>query len=350
MRLSVTITVPAGRDPGIGAGVALLDRVTAAVAALEAAGVTAVVVTPDRTPGVPPPAVEPTTLAGALARRTSSIGVVAADSALFGYPYNTARRLATLDHLTRGRAGWSVEAHPGPGEEAAFGVPLGDAVEQAARAEEYVEVVTRLWNSWEPGAVVPDKVRGDFRDDTRIHPVVHRAAHFRLRGALDVPRSPQGRPVIVWPVRTALDVLCAARHADVVVPWCPLRPTSRPPSVRSATPPRPRAGTRGSWSCCRRWPGVRCPAPSTPAGDPAAWAGAVRDLVRGSGADGATLVTDGTFDGLDEIASELVPALRAAGAPPERRGRRSRRGSLTARLGLAGLRQPARRPVAGEAS
>jgi alkanesulfonate monooxygenase SsuD/methylene tetrahydromethanopterin reductase-like flavin-dependent oxidoreductase (luciferase family) len=320
MRLNVTITTPRSTDPWTDTGPALLHRVVAAVRALEAAGTTAVVVGRATTvAGQGAAAVEPTTLAGALARRTGGIGIVAADSALFGHPYNTARRLASLDHLTRGRAGWAVEPTAGPGDEAAFGLAVGGPAEQAVRAGEYAEVVTALWGSWEPGAVVPDKTTGDFRDDSRIHPIAHRATYYRVQGPLDVPRCPQGRPVVVWPVRSARDVPPAARSADVAAPWC----ATAEEAVATCGALRDAAAAAGrDPEDLLVLPAVgRGPAPGAVAAPAAVgrWVAAVAALVEEAGADGITLVGDGSPEWADDVAAEVLPALRDASlltAPP----------------------------------
>jgi alkanesulfonate monooxygenase SsuD/methylene tetrahydromethanopterin reductase-like flavin-dependent oxidoreductase (luciferase family) len=315
MRLNVTITAPRSTSQRNDSGAALIHRVTAAVRKLEAAGTTAVVVA--RGPG--PGAVEPTTLAGAIARLTGAIGVVTADTALFGHPYNTARRLASLDHLTRGRGGWLVEPTAGPDDESAFGIGVGGPAEQAARAAEYVDVVTALWGSWEPGAVVPDKATGDFRDDTRIHAVAHRSTHFRVQGPLDVPRCPQGRPVVVWPVRSAQDVPLAARSADVAAPWC----VTAEDATATSGALRDAAATAGrdpaellvlpvvGWGPA---PGALVPPAAV-----APWVACVAELLDATGAAGITLVGDGSPEWAEEVAAEVLPALRDAGlltAPP----------------------------------
>jgi alkanesulfonate monooxygenase SsuD/methylene tetrahydromethanopterin reductase-like flavin-dependent oxidoreductase (luciferase family) len=313
MRINVVITSPSSVDPTVEAGLRILSRLTAAVKLLEDAGVTSVVLTPGKRGTFP--AFEPLTLAGALARATSSIGLVAADSALFGYPYNTARRLATLDHLAAGRSGWLVLPTTDPGEEAGFGLTVDGEGERMTRASEFVEVVHALWDCWEPGAAVPDKATGDFHDDTRVHPIKHRSTYYRVDGALNVPRCPQGRPVVVQAVGAPEELPLAARFAEVIVPWCATNSgvAAAVAQVRSAAEQAgrdpadlvvlPAAGWRAG-------PGVMSIEETTRMPD------MVAELVHDSGADGITLVGDGTIDGVEGLAGEVLPALHGLLTPP----------------------------------
>jgi FMN-dependent oxidoreductase (nitrilotriacetate monooxygenase family) len=141
---------------------------------------------------------EPTVVLTAIAAATSHIGLIGTLSSTFNDPYDVARRLATLDLISGGRAGWNVVTTAGAEVAANFG--LDDEVEHAVRyrrAGEFVEVVRKLWNSWEPDALVGDAERHVFADPARIHRVEHRGEHLAVAGALNVPRSPQGEPVLV---------------------------------------------------------------------------------------------------------------------------------------------------------
>jgi alkanesulfonate monooxygenase SsuD/methylene tetrahydromethanopterin reductase-like flavin-dependent oxidoreductase (luciferase family) len=156
-------------------GADALPRTLEVLRALEAGGIDAAVLLP----GSGRPALEPVTAAAALARLTSRIGVLAADPVGAGFPYNTARRLASLDHVGDGRTGWFAT---GPG---------------GAHDGGFVGVVRDLWRTWEPGAQHPDKATGDFHDDTRIHRIDPVDPHYRVRGPLDTPPTPWGPPLVV---------------------------------------------------------------------------------------------------------------------------------------------------------
>jgi alkanesulfonate monooxygenase SsuD/methylene tetrahydromethanopterin reductase-like flavin-dependent oxidoreductase (luciferase family) len=313
MRLNVVITSPSSADPTVEAGMRTLARLTAAVKLLEDAGVTAVVFTPGKRGSVS--AFEPLTLAGALARATSSIGLVAADSALFGYPYNTARRLATLDHLAAGRAGWLVLPTTDPGEEAGFGLAVGGEGQRIGRASEFVEVVHALWDCWEPGAAVPDKATGDFQDDTRVHPIKHRSTYYQVDGPLDVPRCPQGRPVVFQAVGAPEELPLAARFAEVVAPWCATNSdvAAAVSRVRSAGEQTGRDPAELVVLPAARW---RVGPDVMPIEEGKRMPEMLAELVHDTGADGITLVGDGTIDWVEGLAGEVLPALRGLLAPP----------------------------------
>lgn len=165
-------------------------RTRETVLALEDSGVDAVVLLPGRGRV----ALEPVTTAAAVARVTNRLGILAFDAVGAGFPYNTARRLAALDHVAGGRGGWF--AGPGP--------------------ESFAGVVRELWDTWEEGAQRPDKVTGDFHDDDRIHVIDPPDPVHRVRGPLDTPRTPQGRPVVLADGRGGVPDW-AGRHADLVV-------------------------------------------------------------------------------------------------------------------------------------
>src|SRR5690606_26804523 len=141
---------------------------------------------------------EPTVLLTAIALATQHIGVIATASSTFNDPYNLARRLASVDHLSGGRAAWNVVTTYNDAAAQNFG-QAGSALhaERYGRAEEFVEVVQKLWDSWEDDAIVGDAARGVFAGPAKVHTIDHVGKHFSVRGPLNVSRSPQGRPVIV---------------------------------------------------------------------------------------------------------------------------------------------------------
>src|SRR5580698_704664 len=141
---------------------------------------------------------EPTMLLPALAMVTSSIGLVTTASTTYNEPYNIARRFATLDLISNGRAGWNVVASWSEHEAQNFGLETTlDYDTRYARSAEFVDVVKGLWDGWEDGAVVLDKAAGAYFDEAKMHVLNHRGRFFKVRGPLNVACMPQGHPVIV---------------------------------------------------------------------------------------------------------------------------------------------------------
>jgi N-acetyl-S-(2-succino)cysteine monooxygenase len=141
---------------------------------------------------------EPLTLLSALAMVTSRVGLVATATTTYNEPYNVARQFASLDQISHGRAGWNIVTSSSALEAHNFGFDAHPA--SASRydiAGEFVEVVRGLWDSWQENALVIDKVSGRFFDPDRLHVLNHHGRHFKVRGPLTIPRSPQGQPVLV---------------------------------------------------------------------------------------------------------------------------------------------------------
>ncbi|MEV5873795.1 LLM class flavin-dependent oxidoreductase [Streptomyces sp. NPDC052101] len=160
---------------------------------------------------------EPLTLLGALAAVTERIGLTATVSSTYNEPYHTARKIASLDHISGGRAGWNLVTSQNPYEAYNFGLP--EHPEHAARyrrAHEFAEVVKGLWDTWSDDAWVRDKDSGRFFDPERIRPLDHRGEHFSVRGPLNVPRGPQGHPVTLQAGSSEAGRELAAATADVV--------------------------------------------------------------------------------------------------------------------------------------
>ena len=153
----------------------------------------------------------------AVARVTEHVGLVATVSSSFQHPYNIARVVASLDQISGGRAAWNVVATRSPQAAPLFGLDaLAGHDDRYARAAEAVEVVLALWNSWDRDALIADRKSGKFADVDRIHPIAHHGEHFTVTGALNVPCSPQGRPVLLQAGGSAQGVALAARYADAV--------------------------------------------------------------------------------------------------------------------------------------
>jgi len=165
----------------------------------------------------PAGALEPTVLLTALAMATSHIGLIATASTTYNAPYNLARRFASLDHISGGRAGWNIVTTAERSSAQNFG--LDDRPghrERYLRAAEFVDVSVRLWDSWEDDAEIGDKAAGTYADVDRIHPVDYEGAYFRVRGPLNVPRSPQGRPLLVQAGSSEDGREFAARYAEAI--------------------------------------------------------------------------------------------------------------------------------------
>jgi N-acetyl-S-(2-succino)cysteine monooxygenase len=160
---------------------------------------------------------DPTVLLGALAAVTERIGLIATASTTYEEPYNLARRFAAVDHLSGGRAGWNIVTTASPDASRNFGLDAHPThAQRYARAGEFVEVAVALWDSWEDDAVRGDKDAGTYADGDRIHEIEHDGVHFRVAGPLDLPRSPQGRPVLVQAGSSESGRTFAARWAEAV--------------------------------------------------------------------------------------------------------------------------------------
>ncbi|ALL79436.1 monooxygenase (plasmid) [Pseudonocardia sp. EC080610-09] len=160
---------------------------------------------------------DPITLLASIAAATSRIGLIATASTTYYDPYNLARLFASVDHLSKGRAGWNIVTTALDAAAANYGLDAHpDPAERYARATEFLEVVTKLWDGWEDGAVLLDRAGGRYADLDRIHPADHVGPRFRVRGPLTVPRSPQGHPVLVQAGSSNDGRAFAARHAEAI--------------------------------------------------------------------------------------------------------------------------------------
>jgi FMN-dependent oxidoreductase (nitrilotriacetate monooxygenase family) len=165
----------------------------------------------------PPETLEPTILLAAMAAVTERIGLVATASTTYETPYNLARRFASLDAISSGRAGWNVVTTAALDAGANFGFDTAPThAERYDRADEFLEVVLGLWNGWDDDAVVADKETGVHTDPDKIHPLDHRGKHFSVRGPLTVGRSPQGHPVVVQAGSSGPGIALAAKYAEAV--------------------------------------------------------------------------------------------------------------------------------------
>jgi FMN-dependent oxidoreductase (nitrilotriacetate monooxygenase family) len=160
---------------------------------------------------------EPTMLLPALAMVTEHVGLVSTASTTYNEPYNLARRFATLDLISKGRAGWNVVASWSALEAQNFGLETTlDYDTRYARSAEFVEVVKALWDGWEDGALVLDKASGRYFDESKMHVLNHIGRFFKVRGPLSVAAMPQGHPVIVQAGASEQGRELGAATADVI--------------------------------------------------------------------------------------------------------------------------------------
>lgn len=160
---------------------------------------------------------EPLTLLGALAAVTERIGLVATASTTYNEPYTLARKFASIDHISGGRAGWNLVTSGNEGEALNFGRdrhPPHD--ERYRRATEFLGVVEGLWDSWEDDAFVRDKASGVFFDPEKVYSLDHEGEFFKVRGPLNIPRPPQGWPVLVQAGSSEAGKALAGASAEVV--------------------------------------------------------------------------------------------------------------------------------------
>ncbi|MGY4230333.1 FMN-dependent oxidoreductase (nitrilotriacetate monooxygenase family) [Bradyrhizobium sp. USDA 4503] len=160
---------------------------------------------------------EPITLLSALSSRIQDIGLVATATTTYCQPYHLARMFASLDYLSRGRAGWNIVTSGFKFEAANFGEEeLPDHDERYARAREFVEVVKGLWDTWEDDAFIRDKQSGIFADTTKLHLLNHRGNYLSVRGPLNIARPPQGYPVLVQAGASDAGIAFGAEVGEVV--------------------------------------------------------------------------------------------------------------------------------------
>lgn len=160
---------------------------------------------------------EPLTLLSALAVTTQKIGLIATASTSYNEPYNVARKYASLDHLSHGRAGWNIVTSWTGGEARNFNrLEVMEHGLRYRRAQEFVDVVKGLWDSWDTDALLDDRHNGLFFHPKRLHILDHQGEFFQVRGPLTISRPPQGYPVLVQAGSSADGQSLAARHAEVI--------------------------------------------------------------------------------------------------------------------------------------
>ena len=160
---------------------------------------------------------EPVTVLAAIAVATNRIGMIATASTTYTEPFNLARQFASLDHISNGRVAWNIVTSWLATAARNFG-GSGQVshADRYARGEEFMTVVKALWDSWAEDAVVDDRGGGQYARADRIHPINHRGDFYQVEGPLNLPRCPQGRPVLVQAGSSDTGRRFAARHADAV--------------------------------------------------------------------------------------------------------------------------------------
>src|SRR5882672_7655905 len=160
---------------------------------------------------------EPITVLSAIAVSTQRIGMIATASTTYTEPFNLARQFASIDHISHGRAAWNIVTSWLATAAANFG---GDGqvshADRYARGEEFMAVVKALWDSWAADAVIDDRPGGRYARPDRIRPINHKGDHYQVAGPLNMPRCPQGRPVLVQAGSSDTGRRFAARHAEAV--------------------------------------------------------------------------------------------------------------------------------------
>ena len=160
---------------------------------------------------------EPITVLAAIAVSTSRIGLIATASTTYTEPFNLARQFASIDHISNGRAAWNIVTSWLASAARNFdGTGQVSHADRYARGEEFMTVVKALWDSWAEDAVIDDRTSGQYARADHIRPINHRGDFYQVAGPLNLPRCPQGRPVLVQAGSSDTGRRFAARHADAV--------------------------------------------------------------------------------------------------------------------------------------
>jgi FMN-dependent oxidoreductase (nitrilotriacetate monooxygenase family) len=160
---------------------------------------------------------EPLTMLAALATVTKHLGLISTATTTYNDPFSIARKLATIDHISKGRAGWNLVTSQNVDEAQNFSQDAHmDHALRYERAQEFYDVVTGLWDSWEDDAVIRDRATGRYIEPSKLHVLNHVGKHFKVRGPLNVSRPPQGYPIVAQAGSSEPGRALAARTAEVV--------------------------------------------------------------------------------------------------------------------------------------
>ncbi|MEQ7129155.1 LLM class flavin-dependent oxidoreductase [Actinopolymorpha sp. B11F2] len=165
----------------------------------------------------PSGSLEPTVLLTSIAAVTTRIGLIATASTTYNDPFNLARRFASVDHVSGGRAGWNIVTTASVDAARNFGLDeMPSHRDRYERAAEFVDAAQKLWDSWDDDAILADKDRGVWGDSTRVQRIDHAGAAFRVQGPLNIPRSPQAYPVLVQAGSSEDGKEFAATYAEAI--------------------------------------------------------------------------------------------------------------------------------------
>ncbi|HMK81329.1 MAG TPA: LLM class flavin-dependent oxidoreductase [Xanthobacteraceae bacterium] len=159
---------------------------------------------------------EPLTMLAALATSTSHVGLGATASTTYSDPFTVARVFASLDHISQGRAAWNAVTTSNPASAANFGTTHPDHARRYEMAGEFLDVVKDLWDGWADDAIVADRASGLYIDPARLRAINHAGTFFKVKGPLNIGRSPQGHPVVLQAGGSEAGQALAARTADIV--------------------------------------------------------------------------------------------------------------------------------------
>ncbi|MFT4471214.1 NtaA/DmoA family FMN-dependent monooxygenase [Arthrobacter sulfonylureivorans] len=179
--------------------------------------------------GLQIPSNDPTVLLAALAVHTQHIGLATTSNVVQNHPFNFARQMSTLDHISRGRIAWNIVTGINENASRNYGLPaLTDHTERYAWADEYVDIVYKLWEgSWDEGALLKDKEGGRFSDPSKIHKIFHQSARYRVEGPHLPAPSPQRTPVLFQAGSSTSGREFAARNAEAAFIIAPTRDVAR---------------------------------------------------------------------------------------------------------------------------
>ncbi|WP_339204714.1 LLM class flavin-dependent oxidoreductase [Paenibacillus sp. FSL K6-3182] len=159
---------------------------------------------------------EPFTMLSALAAATKHIGLIATVETTYNQPFHIARKFASLDHISKGRAGWNIVTGAGPAAEQFSREQHPEHHDRYESAEEFVEIVKQLWDSWEDDALPNDKISGILIDEAKVHTIDYAGKYFKVKGPLNIARPPQGYPVLVQAGSSETGKEFAAKLAEVI--------------------------------------------------------------------------------------------------------------------------------------
>jgi FMN-dependent oxidoreductase (nitrilotriacetate monooxygenase family) len=162
------------------------------------------------------PTHEPSTIVPIITAATTHLGVGVTLSTAFEHPYSMCRRLSSLDHLSGGRVAWNIVSSYSKSEWEAYGHEMTERTGRYERLDEYMEVCYKLWDSWEPDAIIADQASGIYADPSKVHTIHHEGKYYRCHARHFCAPSPQGRPVLWQAGSSNQGRDFAAKHAEAI--------------------------------------------------------------------------------------------------------------------------------------